>query len=175
MTCNCLLFKGGDVPIPPDSDDERDAPTLTDAASIRPEDSEGPQGMNDGEPEHDPVPEQPVTGRQKARAAVSQLYPPEMLAKLCTGFKKANIKILESIWDHYAVPPGTQPDRLLSDDFKLREGMIRAASKFSRSQFEIYAYSTRHYLSEVASDELLQMLTNVSHSYFLLCKCIFDV
>ncbi len=32
--------------------------------------------MNDGEPEHDPEPEQPVTGRQKARAAVSQLHPP---------------------------------------------------------------------------------------------------
>jgi hypothetical protein len=81
LTCIYLLFKGGDVPIPLDSDDERDAPTLTDAASIRPEDSEEPQGMNDGEPEHDPVPEQPVTERQKARAAVSQLYPQEMLAK----------------------------------------------------------------------------------------------
>ncbi len=55
MTCICLLFKGGDVPTPPDSDDERDA------APIRPEDSEEPQGMNDGDPEHDPVPEQPVT------------------------------------------------------------------------------------------------------------------
>ena len=76
-----MLFKGGDVPTLPDSDDERDAPALTDAAPIRPEDSEEPQGMNDGEPEHDPEPEQPVTGRQKARAAVSQLHSPEMLAK----------------------------------------------------------------------------------------------
>jgi hypothetical protein len=84
-----------------------------------------------------------------------------MPAKLCTGFKKANIKIVESIWDHYAVPPGTQPDRLLSDDFKLREGMIRAASKFSRSEFEIYAYSTRHFLSEVANKCELQLFLAV--------------
>jgi hypothetical protein len=110
LTCICLLFKGGDVPKPPDSDNKRDAPVLTDEDPIRPEDSEVPQGMNDGEPEHDPEPEQPVTGRLKARAAVSQLHPPEMLAKLCTGFKKANIKIVESVRDHYAVPPGTQPD-----------------------------------------------------------------
>jgi hypothetical protein len=165
LTCICLLFKGGDVPTPPNSDDERNAPALTDAAPIRPEDSEQPQGMNDGEPEHDQVPEQPVTGRQKARAAASKLYPPETLAKLCTGLKKANIEIVESIWNHYAVPPGTQPDRLYSDDFKLLEGMIQAGSKFSRSQFQIYTYSTRHYPSEVATDELLQMLTNVSHSY----------
>ena len=58
--------------------------------------------MNDSESEHDPEPEQPVTGRQKARAAVSQLHPPEMLAKLCTGFKRANIKIVESVRDEYA-------------------------------------------------------------------------
>jgi hypothetical protein len=72
----CLLFKGGDFPTPPDSDNERDAPqpALTDAAPIRPEDSEEPQGMNDGESEHDQP--QAVTGRQKVIAAVSQLYPP---------------------------------------------------------------------------------------------------
>ena len=60
--------------------------------------------MNDGESEHDPEPKQPktVTGRQKARAAVSQLHPPEILAKLCTGFKGANIKIVVSVLDEYA-------------------------------------------------------------------------
>ena len=107
-----MLFKGGDVPTPPDSDDDRDAPALTDEDPIGPEDSKEPQGMNDGDSEHDPEPEQPVTGRQKARAAVSKLYPPETLAKLCTGLKKASIEIVESIWNHYAVPPGTQPARL---------------------------------------------------------------
>jgi hypothetical protein len=33
-------------------------------------------------------------------------------------------------------------------------------SQISRSQFEIYAYSTRHDPSEAATDEFLQMLTN---------------
>jgi hypothetical protein len=41
--------------------------------------------MNVGGPEHDPEPEQPATRRQKATAAVSQLHPPEMLAKVYTG------------------------------------------------------------------------------------------
>ena len=70
--------------------------------------------MNDGEPEHDSVFEQPVTGTQETRATVSQLLPPEMLAKLCTGFKKANIEIEECVRDHYAVSPGTQPDGTLT-------------------------------------------------------------
>ena len=97
-----------------------------------------------------------------------------MLAKLCTGFKKANIKIVESVRGHYAVPPGTQPDGILSD--YLRAGMKRATAEISRSQFEIYSISTRHDLSEAATDELLQMLTNVSHClFFKLCECIFNV
>jgi len=112
------------------------------------------QDLND-EPEQ-PAPQ---AGRQKAMAAVSQLHPPEMLAKLCTGFKKANIKIVENVRDHYAVPPGEPPEGILSDE--LRVGMKRAASQISRSEYEIYSFSTRHNLSEAATDELLQMLTNV--------------
>ena len=50
LTCICLLFKEGYVSTPSDSNDERDAPALTDESPIRPEDSEAPQGMNDGEP-----------------------------------------------------------------------------------------------------------------------------
>jgi hypothetical protein len=109
-------------------------------------------------------PEQPElqTGRQKARAAVTgmQLHPAEMLAKLCTGFKKANMRIVENIRGHYAVPQGTQPDGILSDEYLA--GMKRAASQISRSQYEIYSCSTRHNLSEAATDEPLQLLTNVS-------------
>ena len=84
-----------------------------------------------------------------------------MLAKLCTGFKKANVKIIENIRGHYAVPPGTQPDGILSDE--LMVGMKRAASQISRSEYEIYSFSTRHNLSEAATDELLQLITNVSN------------
>ena len=55
--------------------------------------------------------------RKKARAAVMELRPPEMLAKLCNGLKKGNVKIVENIPGHYAVPPGTQPDGILSDEY----------------------------------------------------------
>ena len=124
--------------------------------------------VNDFEPEDSPVvndePELPEpeirTGRQKARAAVMELHPPEMLAKLCSGFKKGNVRIVENIRGHYAVPPGTQPDGILSDEY--RAGMKRAAAKISRSQYEIYSFSSRRDLPEAATDELLQMLNNVS-------------
>ncbi len=102
MTFICLLFSGGDVPTPPDSGNERDASAnSTDAVPIRPGDSQEPVT---------------VTGRQKATAVASQWHPPELLAKLCNSFKKASIKIVESVCSHYAVPPGTQPDRILSDN-----------------------------------------------------------
>jgi hypothetical protein len=40
--------------------------------------------------------------------------------------------------------------------------MKRAVAKISRSQYEIYSFSTRHDLSEAATDELLQLVGNVS-------------
>ena len=140
---------GCDAPTPPDSDDDM-IPLVSGENS-------------DAIDEPDSLPEQPEpqTGRQKARAEVTQLHPPEMLAKLCTGFKKANVKIIENIRGHYAVPPGTQPDGILS--YELRVGMKRAASQISRSEYEIYSFSTRHNLSEAATDELLQLITNVSN------------
>ena len=94
---------GCEAPTPPDSDNDLEPPNDTIPPS--PTVSEDPldTGMMD-------EPEQPELeiGRQKARAAVSQLHPPEMLAKWCTGLKKANIKVVENIRNHYAVPPGTQ-------------------------------------------------------------------
>ena len=92
---------GCEAPTPPDSDN--DLEPQNDAIPPSPTVSEDPPDMMDEleQPE-------PEIGRQKARAAVSQLHPPEMLAKLCTGLKKANIKVVENIRNHYAVPPGTQ-------------------------------------------------------------------
>ncbi len=98
---------------------------------------------NDFEPQLSPVvnneperPEPPThTGRQKAGAAVTELHPPEMLASLCTGFKKGNIRIIENIRCHYAVPPGAQPDGILSGEY--RAGIKRAARSISRSKYEI--------------------------------------
>ncbi len=75
-------MSGCDAPTPPDSDD-----FMTPSVSVEP-----PVIVDD-------EPEQPKTetGRQKARAAVTELNPPEMLAELCTGFKKANVTIIENV------------------------------------------------------------------------------
>ena len=66
------------------------------------------------------------------------------------------------------MPPGTQPDAMVSDD--LRVGMKRAAADISRSKFEVYNFSTRHDLSEAATDELLQMLSNVGNILVVLSR-----
>ncbi len=124
--------------------------------------------VNDLDPDGSPVghdePELPEpeiwTGRQKAGAAVMEVDPPEMLAKLCNGLKKGHGRIVENIRGHYAVPSGTQPDGILSDEY--RAGMKRAAAKISRSQYEIYSFSDRRYLPKAATDELLRLLNNVS-------------
>ena len=107
---------GCNAPTQSDSEDESAlpdalAPSSTSVNDLEPEDS---PLVND-EPE---LPEPEIlTGRQKARAAVMELHPPEMLAKLCKGLKKGNIRIVENIPGHYAVPPGTQPDGTLSDEY----------------------------------------------------------
>ena len=107
--------------------------------------------------------------RQKASAQLKPIHPPTVIAKLCSSaFKKSTRRILENVRENYAVPPGTQPDAMVSDD--LRVGMKRAAADISRSKFEVYNFSTRHDLSEAATDELLQMLSNVGNILVVLSK-----
>ena len=86
-------------------------------------------------------------------------------------FKKSTCRILENVRENYAVPPGTQPDAMVSDD--LRVGMKRAAADISRSKFEVYNFATRHDLSEAAIDELLQMLSNVGNILVVVLSKVF--
>ena len=69
---------------------------------------------------------------------------------------------------------GEQPEGIVSDE--LRVGRKRAAAAISRSQFEIYTFATRHDLSEAATDELIQLVSNVrTYSLWSLlhdCQCI---
>ena len=63
-----------------------------------------------------------------------------MIAKLCsTAFKKTSRRILEDARGNFAVPPGTQPEAMESED--LRVGMKRAAEDIARSKFVIYNFS----------------------------------
>ncbi len=68
---------------------------------------------------------------------------------------------MEDVRGHYAVPPGTHPAAIESDE--LLVGMKHAAADISRSKFEVYNFATKHDLSEAAIDELLQMLSNVGN------------
>ena len=67
-----------------------------------------------------------------------------------------------SVVDH-AQSPGVVAD-------VLRVGMERSAIKLSRSEFEIYTFSTKHDQSESAADELL-VVSHVSSTLALLDTC----
>ena len=60
---------------------------------------------------------------------------------------------------------------MVSDD--LRVGMKRAAADISRSKFKVYNFSTRHDLSEAATDELVQMLSNVGNILVVVLSKVF--
>jgi hypothetical protein len=83
-----------------------------------------------------------------------------MIAKLTAGLKISTMKIVEDVRSHYAVSDQEPPDGVLSDAFRV--GIKRAAAAISRSAFEIYSFSSRHDLSEAATDELLELVSNVS-------------
>ena len=150
-----------DAPTPPDSDGDMNlCPDIEPECDQDP--SPGPE-IEEQLEEH-----QPLSGRQKASAQLEPIHPPTVIAKLCSSaFKKSTRRILENVRGNYAVPPGTHPEAIISDD--LRVGMKRAAEGISRSKFEAYNFATRYDLSEAATDELLQMLSNVGIScgYFL--------
>jgi hypothetical protein len=67
----------------------------------------------------------PQTCRQKWVAAVMKVDPPETIAKLTAGLKRATLRIV-GCRSHYAVSAKEQPDGILSDE--LRVGMKRAAA-----------------------------------------------
>ena len=82
-------------------------------------------------------------------AVVSNVHPPDMIAKLICALKKSNLRVIEDVRSHYAVSAGEQPEGIVSDE--LRVGRKRAAAAISRSQFEISTFATRHDLSEAFS------------------------
>jgi hypothetical protein len=164
------ISTGGKASTPPDSDDDSNRHDF---------DDDQPSGANDDQQfqDNDPIVPQsvlndqpcPQTGRQKGMAAVMKVHPPDMIAKLSVGMKKATLRIVEDVRSHYAVPAEEQPDGILSDE--LRVGMKRAAAAIPRSEYEIYSYSTRHNLSEAATDELLQLPAGQQCEHFSLAVC----
>ena len=138
---------------------------------------EGNEPEDNGSPLPQPQNEdndRPQIGRQKAVAVVSNVHPPDMIAKLICALKKSNLRVIEDVRSHYAVSAGEQPEGIVSDE--LRVGTKRAAAAISRSQFEIYSFASRHDLLEAATDELIQLVSNVrTYSLWSLlhdCQCI---
>ncbi len=150
---------GAKAPTPPDSEDEN----LEHNSEFEPENDEDnlPEiDENDVSRSQNYEQPSPQTGRQKAVASVNQVHPPAMIAKLTAGLKISTMKIIEDVRSHYAVSDKEPTDGILSDG--IRVGMKRAAAAISRSAFEVYSFSSRHDLSEAATDELLELVSNVS-------------
>ncbi len=155
-----LSMTGCDASTPPDSVDDANMLQLSeqdsDPVAIDNEMEENGQESKD----HDDQPDLDEPGRLKANACLKLRHPPELTAKLCCPLKKLNVRIVENGCGQFDVPFGTPPVGIETDE--LRVGMKRAAAKISRSQYEIYSFATRHDLSEAATDELLQIVGNVS-------------
>ena len=105
-------------------------------------------------------PDQEAQGRQKSVAALKPFDPYAVLARLSGPMTTTNSAFISDLRSHYDVPEGQQAPGLVSDEYRLR--LKRKADDISRSQYEVYSFSTKHNLSEAATDELLEMLSNVS-------------
>jgi len=107
--------------------------------------------------------QQDAQQRQKSAAALALIDPGGVLARLSSQITQTTADIIADIPGHYAVPEGEQVPGIESGDYRAR--FKRKADAISRSQYEVYSFSTKHNLSEAALDELLGMLSNVSVSF----------
>ena len=102
-----------DAPTPPDSDGDMNlCPDIELECDQDP--SPGPN-MEEQLEKHPPL-----SGRQKASAQMEPIHSPTLIAKLCSSaFKKSTRRILENVRGNFAVPPGTQPEAMVSDDLRV--------------------------------------------------------
>ena len=87
-------------------------------------------------------------GRQKSAAAVQSFRPSAFLARISAPLTHESVDIIKDVRGHYAVPDGIQAPGVESDGY--REGLKRKADAITRTQYEVYSYSTKHNLSEAA-------------------------
>jgi len=120
---------------------------------------------------HHDAPEQPpVTGRSKAAASVADFSPGHLLRKLSDPLSTAVQELIIDVRAHYAIPDGSPNPGVVSGQG--RAALKHRADQISRSQYEVYAFSTKYDLPEAAVDELLRMLSNVSNLTSTLLACI---
>ena len=58
---------------------------------------------------------------------------------------------------------GTRLLELNKMDHSIEWDLKRKVAEISRSQYEVYSFSTKHNLSEAAVDELLWIISNVTY------------
>ena len=110
-------------------------------------------------PPSPPFPAPDAQGRQKSAAAVKSFDPSHFLAKISTPPTPATFDSIRDVRRQYAVPNGVQAPGVASDGY--RTALKRKADGITRSQYEVYSFSTKNNLSEAAITELLEMLSNV--------------
>ena len=63
--------------------------------------------------------DRPQVGRQKAVAAVLNVHPPDMIAKLTCALKKSNLRVIEDVLSHYAVSAGSNQTEFCLTNYRL--------------------------------------------------------
>ena len=104
--------------------------------------------------------EQAAQSRQKSVAALQPIDPHAVLARLSGPMTETSAAFISDIHGHFAVPAGEKAPGVESAEYRNR--LKHRAADISRSQCEVYSFSTMHNLSKAATDELLEMLSNVS-------------
>ena len=111
----------------------------------------------------------PQQGRQKATAGVRTFTPADVLTRITTSLSRSTERFVEDVESHYSIQAGEQAPGIADDEY--HAGMKRNARGISRSQYEIYSFSTKYDLPEAATDELLQLVSNVSMLFCFLDCC----
>lgn len=122
---------------------------------------------------HDDDPEPPGQGRVKARASMRPISPGHVLARLSDPLSHAVQELIDNLGSHYNIAEGSQTPGVPCSSSRV--GMKRRAESITRSQYEVYSFSTKYDLPEAAVDELLRMLSNVcihAHVLSLVSICL---
>ena len=138
---------------------------FTAARAITPDEPDDPLENAFDAPDLPPSPPSPEGhGRQKSSAALRSFEPSAFLARISAPMSQATADVISDVRGHYDVPEGDQAAGVENTGW-YRAGLKRKAADISRTQYEVYSFSTKNNLSEAAVDELLEMLSNVCTSF----------
>jgi len=130
-----------------------------------------PLDGHDDDPE--PLLNVPGQGRVKARASMRPISPGHVLARLSDPLSHAVQELIDNLGSHYNIAEGSQTPGVPCSSSRV--GMKRRAESITRSQYEVYSFSTKYDLPEAAVDELLRMLSNVcihAHVFWFISICL---